>query len=113
MVVHLAYVENEVSSRKVLLIVGISILHIVVGGFDQFVTNVLHGEGEMHQVIRDISFMVPDLMHCFLPLFLLKERKDVFFDLNQPIKVNRKFRRDFIAMLGIVSILIIICRITL
>lgn len=110
MVVHLAHVENEVSIRKVLLIVGISILHIVAGGFDQFVANVVHGEGKMHQVIRDIWFMVPDLMHCFIPLCLLKERKDVFSDFNQPIYMNRKFRKDFIIMLSIASILIVFCR---
>lgn len=51
MVIHLAHVEHEVTIRKVLLIFGISILHILAGGFDQFVSNVLHGEGRLHQVI--------------------------------------------------------------
>jgi len=50
MVIHLAYVEHEVTTRKILLIFGISILHILAGGFDQFVSNVLRGEGKLHQV---------------------------------------------------------------
>lgn len=51
MVIHLANVEHQVTSRKTFCIVGISMLHITASGFDQFVTNVLQGEGYPHQVI--------------------------------------------------------------
>lgn len=111
MVVHLAHVEHEITHRKVLLIVGISLLHIVAGGFDQFISNVVYGNGEMHQVIRDVWFMVPDLMHCLVPLFLLKAETDVFSTHTQPVFMDRRFRKDFILMLGIVSVLVIICRV--
>lgn len=49
-VFHLANVENAVTNRKVLCIVGIAFLHIVASGFDQFIANVFKGEGLLHQV---------------------------------------------------------------
>lgn len=47
---HLANLENIVTPRKVLCVVGIAILHIVASGFDQFIANVFKGEGLLHQV---------------------------------------------------------------
>ncbi|XP_055322259.1 uncharacterized protein LOC129578138 isoform X1 [Sitodiplosis mosellana] len=49
-VFHLANLENIVTPRKVLSVVGIAILHIVASGFDQFIANVFKGEGLLHQV---------------------------------------------------------------
>lgn len=49
-VLHLANSDHLVTQRKILVIVGISILHIVAGGTDQFISNVLQGEGYAHQV---------------------------------------------------------------
>jgi len=51
MVLHLANDDNHVTSRKTLCIIGIAALHILAGGFDQFISNVLRGEGYPHQVI--------------------------------------------------------------
>lgn len=110
MVVHLAHVQNEVTIRKVLLIVGISIAHLIVGGFDQFVLHLAYGEGDTVQVIRDIWLMVPDIVHCILPLLLLQERTDISTAFTQPIYMDRKFRKDVYAMLGIVCIFTMICR---
>lgn len=47
---HLANLENIVTPRKVLCIVGIASLHIIASGFDQFIANVFKGEGLLHQV---------------------------------------------------------------
>jgi hypothetical protein len=44
-VLHLANKDNYVTSRKVLCIVGVSLLHIVAGSVDQFIQNVFLGEG--------------------------------------------------------------------
>lgn len=49
-VLHLASVDNVVTSRKTLAIVGIAILHILASGVDQFISNVFRGEGYPHQV---------------------------------------------------------------
>lgn len=45
-VLHLANKDNYVTSRKVLCIVGVSLLHIIAGSVDQFIQNVFLGEGE-------------------------------------------------------------------
>ena len=42
-------------------------LHILASGWDQFVENVLRREGELHQVLRDLGFMLPDVLHLLLP----------------------------------------------
>ena len=42
-------------------------LHILASGWDQFVENVLKQEGELHQVMRDMGFMIPDVLHLILP----------------------------------------------
>ena len=43
----------------------------MTGGWDQFVTNVIKQEGELHQVLRDIFFMLPDLLHIVIALYQL------------------------------------------
>lgn len=50
MVLHLVNRKNEITSRKILCISGIAILHIIASGFDQFIVNVFIGEGALHQV---------------------------------------------------------------
>lgn len=50
LVLHLASKENELTSKKVLTITGIGMLHIIASGFDQFLSNVFGGEGYAHQV---------------------------------------------------------------
>lgn len=50
MVLHLVNRKNEVTSRKILCVSGIAILHIIASGFDQFIVNVFVGEGALHQV---------------------------------------------------------------
>ena len=57
-VVHLADQKNIVTRRKALSIISIAFLHIFAGGWDQFVANVVRGEGYAHQV-------------CFIKLFKL------------------------------------------
>lgn len=51
LVVHLADQKNPITYRKALAIVAIAILHILAGSWDQFVTNVIRGEGYAHQVL--------------------------------------------------------------
>lgn len=54
-VLHLANIENLVTPRKTLCIVGIAVLHIIASGFDQFIANVFKGEGFLHQVLKLFS----------------------------------------------------------
>lgn len=48
-------------------------LHIVASGWDQFVENVLRQEGMLHQILRDLGFMIPDLLHMWIPWLELRD----------------------------------------
>ncbi len=65
--------KSNVTPRKILIIISIAILHILASGWDQFVENVLRGEGQMHQVLRDLGFMIPDVLHVVLSWHELKD----------------------------------------
>lgn len=54
MVIHLADEKNTVTRRKAFVIVGIALSHIFAAGWDQFITNVVRGEGSDHQVTNYI-----------------------------------------------------------
>ena len=41
---------------------------MTASGWDQFVSNVLLYEGFLHQILRDVGFMLPDLLNIYLPL---------------------------------------------
>lgn len=93
-VVHLADKKNPITHRKAFGIAAIALLHIMAGGWDQFFVNVVKGEGHAHQVkidecvvrkvdifneflifpkvIRDLGFMIPDILHVAVPLWLIK-----------------------------------------
>lgn len=49
-VIHLANKDSCVTSRKVMLIVGIALVHIFSSAGDQFIFNVIRGQGYSHQV---------------------------------------------------------------
>ncbi|XP_016843897.1 uncharacterized protein LOC100121962 isoform X2 [Nasonia vitripennis] len=74
LVVHLADDRNPITRRKAFGIVSIALLHILAGGWDQFVTNVVRGEGYAHQVVRDLGFMIPDVLHVIIPLCSLETK---------------------------------------
>ncbi|XP_050718284.1 uncharacterized protein LOC126999566 isoform X2 [Eriocheir sinensis] len=73
---YVAYLMDKnvgVTASRALVIMDIAILHIATSGFDQFVSNVVQGNGRLHQVLRDIFFMVPDLLHLTLPFLELRK----------------------------------------
>lgn len=72
MVLHLADSSVAVTPGKLLVIVTIAATHIACSGWDQFVGNVLKQEGMLHQVLRDLGFMLPDILHIVIPVMELK-----------------------------------------
>jgi len=62
----------QATPQLLVTIITIATSHVCVSGWDQFVSNVLLQEGFIHQVMRDVGFMVPDLIHIFLPIQELK-----------------------------------------
>jgi len=73
MVLHLADRGIQTQPSKLLVIIAIAGGHVFAAGWDQFVGNVLLQEGGMHQVLRDLGFMLPDLLHIYLPVRELQE----------------------------------------
>ncbi|KAL0271782.1 UNVERIFIED_CONTAM: hypothetical protein PYX00_008775 [Menopon gallinae] len=67
-VLNLSNSKVPVDLSKVIIIVSIAVTHILAGGLDQFISNVIWGEGFAHQILRDVCFMVPDILHLILPV---------------------------------------------
>ncbi|KAI8501793.1 PREDICTED: uncharacterized protein LOC109477293 [Branchiostoma belcheri] len=57
---------TPLSPRLTLVIADIALLHILAGGIDQFVLNVIFGLGERHQVLRDLAFMSSDIIYLIV-----------------------------------------------
>lgn len=109
-VIHLADKSHQTTSKKCLPVIGIAILHILAGGADQFISNVLKGNGFAHQVIRDLGFMIPDILHFVVPIWLLKRSKKED-SLSQLFYKDKSLRKDVTVMFVIVIILFTICSI--
>ncbi|KAK7075528.1 hypothetical protein SK128_026795 [Halocaridina rubra] len=72
-VVYLLDKQVSITAKRVLIIIDIAVLHILSSSFDQFVDNVVNGNGMLHQVLRDIFFMIPDILHVVLPFLELRK----------------------------------------
>ena len=98
----------ELQFTTIFSLFSIATLHILASGWDQFVENVVKQEGELHQVMRDIGFMLPDILHIILPWLELKqmarERRGAKFPPSHLIA-----NRDFIFASGTVLCLWIMC----
>jgi hypothetical protein len=84
-------------------IVGTAILHIFASSFDQFIQNVLLGFGYLHQIVRDFGFMIPDLCHLILPLFVLRR------EYNRTLHRDKTIRKDLLIMIILIGIAFFIC----
>ncbi|XP_048514652.1 uncharacterized protein LOC105693248 [Athalia rosae] len=106
-VVHLADVLNPITHKKAFVIVAIAVMHILAGSWDQFITNVVRGEGYAHQVIRDLGFMIPDILHVAIPLWSMEWRS--MYSLPGGSPGIRNIRRDLIYVSGMVVIGLCFC----
>ncbi|XP_051162289.1 uncharacterized protein LOC127282200 [Leptopilina boulardi] len=109
LVIHLADDKNPVTHRIAFGISAIALMHILAGGWDQFVTNVVRGEGYAHQVVRDLGFMIPDILHVIIPLWSLRWRS--IYSLPGAGLKDPNIKRDLTFMLGMVLIGLLICAI--
>ena len=71
-ILSLANTDTQVTPVSILVIIAIAAGHVLAASWDQFVTNVLLYEGFLHQILRDVGFMVPDLLNIYLPIQELK-----------------------------------------
>ena len=51
------------SPRKLLVIATIAVAHLIAGGVDQAIANLLFSQGKLHQVVRDSAFLSSDLVN--------------------------------------------------
>lgn len=79
-------------------------LHIIAGSVDQFIQNVFLGEGYLHQIVRDVGFMVPDIIHVILPLIVLRRESLI----NRPLHRDKTIKKDIFCMLAIIAMLFLI-----
>lgn len=84
-VLHLCDIRNKIESWKLLAIFSINIMHIIVGCWDQFVANIIYHKARDFEAIRDISLLMPDILHVLFPILELKDiakkKKINFFNL--------------------------------
>jgi len=56
---------------ELLAVIDIAFVHIITSSGDQFWTNIIRNRGMWHQRVRDIGFMIPDLINVAVPLVYL------------------------------------------
>ncbi|XP_060606236.1 uncharacterized protein LOC132758573 [Ruditapes philippinarum] len=79
-VLNLCDKRNEIVSWKILAIISINLMHICVGGMDQFISDVIFGQGANFHKARNIALMIPDCMHVIIPaweLYTFAKRKEL------------------------------------
>lgn len=60
------------------------------------------------QIIRDLGFMIPDIFHFIIPIWLLRKTRRENYS-TKPFYRDHKLRRDIIVTAFIVAILLLIC----
>ncbi|XP_024080496.1 uncharacterized protein LOC106664530 isoform X2 [Cimex lectularius] len=99
LVLQLADSRSIVTQRKALCIVSIAVLHVIAGSLDQFILNVVKGEGHLHQVLRDVSFMIPDLLHVIFPLIELRKVQSM----ENSLVPMSDLKRDFLFITALIT----------
>lgn len=78
-VVHLCNQDNRVKPWKLLVILDVNLMHVIVSGLDQFIDNVIYGQGQQFEATRDLGLMAPDIFHVLVAYFelaALAEKED-------------------------------------
>ncbi|XP_070570022.1 uncharacterized protein [Ptychodera flava] len=65
-VLYLLDSDVTIKSKHLLTIISIAILHLLVGGIDQFVLNVIFLRGKPYQIIRDIALVSVDFLFLII-----------------------------------------------
>ena len=55
-----------------LIVANIALFHILASSTDQFIGNVVLGQGKFHQVLRDLFIMLTDLIYLTVSMYELK-----------------------------------------
>ena len=82
------------------MILNINLMHIIIGGLDQFIDNVIKGHGQVFESVRDLGLMIPDVFHvlvCYFELRILADSKHV--------SIFRLFYREELMVFGLLLVL--------
>ena len=104
MVVHLCNIYNRVQSWKLLFIININVMHLIVGGFDLFLMQLIYRGSFMFENVRNLGLLLPDLFHvlvCFFEIQDMAARKRV----PVPTLFHKEEIMLFVLVLSLLSIL--------
>lgn len=100
-VLTLASEEDALSHKKLLLILSIGLSHILISSWDQFVINVIRGHGEAHQVLRDVGFMLSDVINVSFSLYEFHRERRLPSSFKYQSLENKDLLKSILIILGI------------
>ena len=65
--------SRPIHRMELLVVIDIALVHIITSLGDQFWTNIIQNRGMRHQRLRDLGFMIPDLINLIVPNFYLRQ----------------------------------------
>ena len=65
--------KEDITPVQLLVVLSINIVHILLGGLDQFFKQFLFIDGKTFQRIRNLGFLIPDIFHVIIPLTVYKK----------------------------------------
>ena len=106
LIVTLCSKEQPLTKWKVMVIMSISCVHIVVGGLDQFISQIVFNDGKLFQKMRNLGFLIPDFFHILLPVMeIRKYERSISFDKVAPPLFNKRDKIQFIAGTSLLCVL--------
>ncbi|XP_069111037.1 uncharacterized protein [Argopecten irradians] len=90
-ILQLCSITQEIDKFKIITIVSISAVHLLIGGVDQFFVQMFLGEGKMYQKLRNFGFMLPDILHICLPVYVYHRSR---FDINSKNYKQQLFAKN-------------------
>ena len=88
LVLNLTNTNNQIISWKIYIIICINFAHILIGGLDQFVEQLIFGEGYNFLKARDIGLVLPDVLHIVICLWEIYSEAS-----RMSLKINEIYQR--------------------
>ncbi|XP_061183044.1 uncharacterized protein LOC133191313 [Saccostrea echinata] len=80
----------DTDSIRSFIIISISLIHILLGGVDQFFAQLILWQDNAFQRFRDLGFLLPDLLHVLFTIQLLSEERRTKWEKTFTINELRK-----------------------
>ncbi|VDI74955.1 Hypothetical predicted protein [Mytilus galloprovincialis] len=76
-VVRMCSSNNSITPHQLIGVLSINIVHILIGGLDQFFKQLLFMDGQTFQRMRNLGFIIPDLFHIIIPILAYKKSRSL------------------------------------